>query len=77
MATSSLTAFGPHDRVGALRFASRHARDRRVTFVLFFDYNENSWAVCEYHEFVLLVESHVCYEDLRYVLPFGEVTKLS
>jgi hypothetical protein len=77
MATSSFVKFGPNDRTGALRYAARHALDKRLIHVLFYEYVQNSWCVCEYYEFALLREGHVCYEDLRYVLPFGEVTRLS
>jgi hypothetical protein len=67
--------FTDRDRDGALRYAIRMARDERVIYVLYYDYNEEVWSASKYtdfHDSIL-----VPYEDKRFILPQGEVTRLS
>ena len=72
----STTRFGSRDRRGALMYASRMAREFSVIYVLFYDYTRDEWTCEIYWEFNAR-HTTVCYEDVRYVLPHGEVTRLS
>lgn len=72
----AIVLFGDADRKGALTFAVRQARDTKSVYVLFYDYTKESWCV-ELYEVFNNRKHNACYEDLRYILQDGEVTKLS
>jgi hypothetical protein len=68
--------FGPADRKAALVYCVRHALDTRQTFVLYYNYEADSWCAHPYQEFSVF-NGAICSEDLRFILPNGEVTRYS
>ncbi len=71
------THFGPNDRRGALLHALRFARSEFRTYVLYFDYDKDEWTVSPYEEWALISRLVTLpMEDLRFVLPQGEVTRM-
>lgn len=75
MGTSLTTRFGWRDRTFALIYGLKCARQDRALWVLSFDYRREEWTVETYVDFVQKGPI-ICKDDIRYLLPFGEITRL-